>query len=215
MTSTIAAVVMILAGLGAVLLAFEVLGNPKIGTGRKGLLLAHRIFGYTFAFFFLALFALMAGRFKSGAFSPLGLIHASIAAAAFVALLVKLLIVKRYKKFSDRLFYVGGFLFLTSFVTVFIAAGPNIGAGFAPVKQVETQAVSSQLMPEKMWPVEKLIVAKCGKCHELGRAIYGIHETKTEQAWLNLISKMQKKDPTITQADAEQIAQYMVQLAAN
>nr|HPM78301.1 hypothetical protein [bacterium] len=197
MFTTILAITMMVLALSAVLLAYEVLGNPKGPENKKRALWLHRLFGYLFALLFVLLFFGMVARFEHAqVFGIAAWVHTTLALAAAALLLIKILIAHRYKKFAGNLFFLGTLLFIVAFVTVALVGGKELNKDKAerPTSAVETAAAPAPPTgdwPENLPPIERTFVQKCGACHPLGVTMQSLDRYKTEQDWLPVIARMQ------------------------
>lgn len=202
-------------GLMTVVLSFEVLGRTENWTKKKNLLIFHKVFGYLFVLIFLMLFAGMLQRFSQSSFSVKADIHVALAMGAGMLLLVKILIVRRYKKLSSHLFMLGSTLYLLSFIMVLIVVGPVFSSKnvFAPVADGSPPSTGMELTLEnlKISEPETRFVRLCGQCHELDRTFYSFQKYKTEAQWEEVIERMRSKTNTISENDVKALAGYLAQ----
>ncbi len=219
MVIMILAITMMVFALVAVLLAYEVLGNPKGPDNKKQVLWLHRLFGYLFALLFALLFFGMLSRYThANTFGVAAWLHATSALAAAALLAVKILIAHRYKKFAGNLFFLGTLLLVVAFVTVALVGGKVPGMNDddrpAAVKKITAApAPPTGDWPENLPPIERTFVQKCGACHPIGPVVQSLSRYKTEADWLPVVARMQAKTTIISDADAREIAAYLGQIA--
>lgn len=217
MGTAIASLIMIILGLIAVALAFEMLGRAGDAKPRPWIRKLHKVVGYLFMLLFLLIFAGMASRFEHAAdFSAGAYIHAALAIAAFVLLVAKWLIVRRYKKLMPNLFFVGGSLFILSFTTVALMIGVFIGGqfGFQPdtsSMDVAGKPPTADFFGKKILPEEKILAGSCADCHPIGQVLYTLHNEAKAEDWDGILKRMQEKGAKITDQEAAAVAAYFKQ----
>ncbi|OHC00290.1 MAG: hypothetical protein A2Z57_01690 [Planctomycetes bacterium RIFCSPHIGHO2_12_39_6] len=155
---------------------------------------AHRISGYIFFILYLFICAIMLQKLakNSIALPAKDAIHAYIGIAIFPLIIVKICIVRFYKKFYKSLPVYGMITMLAVYLTVPMSAGCYV------LSSIESQYV---VILEKGSPVSinvntgrKLVQQRCSTCHSLERVFSYV---KTEAGWRDYISRMRAKDPVI------------------
>jgi len=220
MVVTVVSLAMLLIGLVAVLLAYEVLGNPGGSGDKKKLLLIHRFFGYGFAAVYLLVLAGMALRFAWIAeFSPTASVHAAIALAVGVLLALKVLMVRRFRKFTANFFAIGTTIFALSCAMVILTAGGEIGRAIAGIQadrgaEPTEEDAAAPSLSSKSPPSERAFVTLCAQCHSLQTPLLAMHYTKTEEQWTATVERMRAKTETISEADGRAVAEYLAGLAS-
>jgi len=212
MGAAVLASIMMTAGLVAVIMAYELLGNPKAEKSGKRIRTAHRIVGYVFVIIFAVLMAGMCLRFKEAeSFSSRTSIHAAFALLVAALLILKLLIARRYKKFIPYLFFVGGLIFVLSFAFVLLEIGALAGEGaeYARIEPKQDAGSSEETFPPKLTSTEKTFVSKCGQCHPIGQVIRSLRNTAKAEDWPEIVERMKKKTNTISDENARQITLYL------
>lgn len=191
---------------------FEVLGGRKHAPQwDQRLRLAHRLSGYGFAVLYAVMLGGMLLRLAQyqGELDARTAIHMTLAAAMFPALVLKILIARRYAKFINLLPALG----IANF-TLALAMN-SITAGYYWLRQVTTPHVSiasadrSQLDPLLG---RELLDQKCVRCHTLERVFAAKKDAK---GWEATVNRMMALDPVrIRTGDAGQILHFLIELRA-
>ena len=197
----------VLAALAGVLAMLESWGNPNSRFSEKTLTIFHRSSGYLFTilYFFLLYFMLKRIVDSPLPLTPLQTIHAVLGVMIFPILLVKILIIRRFKGLWKFLPFFG--------ITIFaLAVSLNvITAGFfllrAAAKPARYISLASYDMSKLDFDVgRKLLEVKCQKCHTLERVFTSV---KTEDQWTKTVNQMVFRDPSIEDDEAAQIIFYL------
>ena len=212
--STASSLAMLILGFVALWLAYEALGRPKVDDPKKTLR-RHRIVGWIFLAIFAPMFVLMLDRFAEFKIGGLASFHIVLALAAAVLIAVKISIVRRHTKFMPGLYALGAAFLALTVACVGLVAGDFIGETVkaGELDHGEAAETNAAALSSKLPPVERKFVSLCSQCHPLGRAIYEIHESKSQAAWETVVDRMRTKTDTISEADGKQIAEYLAQLS--
>ncbi len=197
----------VLVGLAGVLAMLESFGNPNSRFPEKTLTTIHRTAGYLFTILYLLLLFFMLKRIVESPepLTPLQTIHAILGVAIFPLLLIKILIVRRFKGLSKQLPFFG----LTIFT---LAVSLNVvTAGFFLLRSTSKTARYVSLASYDRSTLNfdvgrKLLERKCQKCHTLERVFTAV---KTEDQWTKTVNHMVFRDPTIQDHEAAQIIYYL------
>lgn len=206
-----------------VILAYEFLGNP-LRENKTLFKKLHRVIGYLFLISFTLIFVFMFIRLKSPYNESAKIvIHEFFALFAFIFLLVKIFIAKRFKKLSQYLFFLGTVFFVMTFAFVILAGGGKLlGAKIVALEKTLPVEVAMDgvihktpfPMPDKISAVERNFIVKCSMCHQLGQSIFALKEYKSEREWVKVIDRMREKTDKISVKDRDEIARYLSELAA-
>ncbi len=194
-------------GAGAMLIMLELRGNPKDRQGNQRLVKAHRIFGYLFVVMFLFMLFLMLNKVSAyqEEFSPRAILHIVLGLLLIPLLIVKILIVRRFKRLGSYLFGLGGAMFLTAFALNSITAGYYF-LHQSDIRYVAISESDTGVLDENIGQL--LVSKKCGKCHTLERVFRSF---KSEEGWTKTTNRMAVIDaPNIRDFDAKQIIHYLV-----
>ncbi|MFH1008864.1 MAG: DUF6529 family protein [Candidatus Latescibacterota bacterium] len=205
-TSLIGAL-LVFVGACTMLLMLELRGNPREGTTHQRLTRAHRILGYLFvALFFLMLFLMLrkAGSYQEE-FSPRAILHIVFASILIPLLIIKILIVRRFRRLGTHLFALGIVIFVTAFALNSITAGYYF-LHRSDIQYVALSEGDTLVLDEEMGRL--LVSQKCGKCHTLERVFRSF---KSEERWTQSVNRMAVIDaPNIRDFDAKQMIHYLV-----
>jgi mono/diheme cytochrome c family protein len=205
--TSIVGVFFVLIGACATVIMLELRGNPKDRQINQRLIKAHRILGYVFVVLFLIMLFLMLNKASSyqEEFSPRAILHITLGTLLTPLLIIKILIVRRFKRLGAYLFGLGVTVFLTAF------ALNSITAGYYFLHQSDIQYVAISegdtiVLDENMGRL--LVSQKCAKCHTLERVFRSF---KNEEGWTKTVNRMAAIDaPNIRDFDAKQIIHYLV-----
>ena len=199
-TSSYLALLWIIIGIVAVLIMLEIRGNPKKRENLKTLTLFHRVMGYLFILFFVMAGVFMAIKIAGyqQEIAPRPLIHAYLAVSLIPMILLKWLIVRRFKRFFSYLPALGSLILATAFVLSAMTAG-YVFLNRAEIRYTtvsETDVYDVQL-------AQYLLFRKCGKCHSLEPVL---RSAKDREGWTKTVNRMAEKDiPNIRPFDIKQI----------
>jgi len=220
---SILALSMLAIGFISVILVYEVLGHPQGPENKKRVLLIHRIFGYLFIAIFIFEFIIMLLRLKApNELSPQSAIHAAVALLVAGLLIIKLSVVRRYKKFVPNLFWIGSIIFVLAIVFVVLTAAPRISAAFAGPELIKSErgmgtkpvAPSMDNLPPKLLLVEGKFIRLCGQCHPISKALHLLPEKKSKDEWVKIVVAMKAKTGMISDQDSQEISDFLAQFSA-
>lgn len=199
-------------GLLALVFGYEAIGKVGPSSANKGWRRIHRVTGYAFLLLFLILFFTMIDRLAyAHEFSNVATMHAALAFFAMTVLVVKLFIVRRYKKFASSLYVVGSVLWSLVTVLTALMIGSALDTSAVAMRPDSTVAEKSDLAPSKLLPVENRMVYLCAQCHPLGQVLHSLRNEAKAKDWPDILTRMQKKSAEITVEDARQITAYFQQ----
>ncbi len=197
----------VLIGACATLLMLELRGNPKNKQISQRLMKTHRILGFLFAGVFLIMLILMinkAGTYQEE-FSPRVILHIALGSILIPLFIIKILIVRRFKRLGSHLLGFGIAVFLTAFLLNSITAGYYF-LHQSDIRYVTMSERDSTIFDEDMGRL--FVTQKCGKCHTLERVFRAF---KSEEGWTKTINRMAVIDaPNIRDFDAKQMIHYLV-----
>ena len=196
-----------LVGAGATLLMLELHGNPKDKERNQKLMKNHRMLGYLFVIMFVLMTVLMIN--KTGGYqeelSPRAILHITLGILMIPLLLIKVLIVRRFKRLSSHLLGFGIALFLTAFVLNGVSAGYYF-LHRSDIRYVSITAGDSSILDADLG--RQLVTRKCVKCHSLERTFRSF---KSEEGWTKTVNRMAVIGaPNIRDFDAKQMIHYLV-----
>ncbi len=193
-TTSILAFILLALGIAAATFIFVLLGrnnSPK----RPGFFRwAHRITGYVFIALYLFICVVMLQKFTNASltFSAKDAIHAYIGIGIFPLAVIKICIVRFFKKYYQRLPFYG----MVMVITVYLAT--VLSAGYYMLSTTGGQYI---IMVDKGTPVRintgrgRLVVQqKCSGCHSLERVFAYV---KTEAGWREYVTRMREKEPSL------------------
>jgi len=191
----------------AVWIMLEIQGNPKKGTRLKTLTRTHRVLGYLFIFIYaiMCIFMIIKVYGYREEFSPRATIHIVLAIFLTPMILLKLGIVKRFKRLFPYLPVLGSLIFATAFVLNGITAGYY----FLHRSKIQYTTVSEAEMGSLDEVIgRELYRTKCSKCHSLETVLKA---SKTSEGWIKTVNQMAEKDvPNIRPFDVKHIAFYLI-----
>ncbi|MCI5166054.1 MAG: hypothetical protein D3903_08130 [Candidatus Electrothrix sp. GM3_4] len=206
--TSIAGLAATLTGACAMLLMLEMRGNPrKDSDANQRLIKAHKVTGYIFIAFFIAILAVMLSKAATyqEEFSPRTILHISLALLVIPFLFFKILIIWRFKRFEEQVPGLG----LAVFLALFLLNSMTAGFYFLHESDIGKLSLSEEgaaILDEEKG--QKLVAQKCGKCHTLERVFKSL---KTDQDWTDTVSRMIFFDAsTISGAQGKQILNYLV-----
>lgn len=195
--------------IGAVttLLMLELRGNPRDKEQNQRLMKSHRMLGYLFIIIFILMTVLMINKASTyqEELSPRAILHITLGVLMIPLLLIKVLIVRRFKRLGSYLLGFGIAIFLAAFVL------NSVSAGYYFLHHSDIRYVSLSARDTSVLDVElgrQLVTQKCAKCHSLERTFRAF---KSEEGWTRTINRMAVIDaPNIRDFDAKQIIHYLV-----
>ena len=204
-------------GMIMVIIMLNLQGNPS--ERPKGSLLKkfHRILGYIFILLYLVMLVDMIIEVSEAAieFSPRIAIHLSLALLLFPLLMIKVLIVRYYKRLYSHLVNLGLIIFFLSFVMVLISAGyyllhANPPAKNTPVTMNSAAQLSEQEELDALYVKgKKILTQKCSLCHNHDR----INKAKkNQQDWKNTLERMvnySRNPDHLTKAEFSTLINYL------
>lgn len=151
----------------------------------------HRISGYLFFSLYLFLGVIMFQKLEGfNILPPKAAIHAYIGIAIFPLIVIKICIVRFYKKFYKSLPVYGVIIVIAVFLQVPLYAGLYI------ISAIKSQYVSlsdkGRLVRVNVNMGRKIVQQKCATCHSLEK-VYAY--TKSEADWRDYLARMRTKDP--------------------
>ncbi|WPD21810.1 MAG: photosystem P840 reaction-center cytochrome c-551 [Candidatus Electrothrix aestuarii] len=197
-----------LTGACAMLLMLELRGNPrKDSKANQRLIMAHRVTGYIFIALFLVILAVMISKAGSYSeeFSPRTILHITLALLVIPLLGIKILIIRRFRRFEKQIPGLG----LAVFLALFLLNSMTAGYYFLHQSDIGKLSLSEEdaaVLDEKKG--QKLVAQKCGKCHTLERVFKAL---KTDKGWEETVQRMLSFDaPNISEAQGKQILNYLI-----
>ncbi|MEP9410054.1 MAG: hypothetical protein HRF42_01385 [Candidatus Brocadia sp.] len=168
---------------------------------------AHRIWGYIFFILYLFISVVMFQKLEEfNVLPPKAVIHSYIGIAIFPLIIIKICVVRLYKKFYKSLPVYGMFLVIAVYLQI------PLYAGLYMISAIRGQYVILQ-EKERFVKVNvnigrKVVQQKCATCHSLER-VYA--HVKTEPDWRDYVSRMRTKDPSVmTDQEALEALGYLV-----
>jgi len=193
-TNSILALSLLIIGIVAVTLILILLGRIKTTQHSKFFRWAHRITGYIFTILYLFICVVMFQKFtsSSSALTAKDAIHAYLGIAIFPMIIVKICIIRLYKKYYPRLSIYGMIITIAVFMTVTLSAGCYIISTGG--SQYIFLSDKGKLVRINVNIGRKVVQQKCSTCHSLERVFSYV---KTEADWRDYVSRMRAKDPAI------------------
>ena len=153
----------------------------------------HRISGYLFFSLYLFICVIMFQKLEGfNILPPKAAIHAYIGIAIFPLIVIKICIVRFYKKFYRSLPVYGVILVIAVFLQV------PLYAGLYFISAIKSQYISlserGRLVRVNVNMGRKIVQQKCVTCHSLER-VYAY--VKSESDWREYVSRMRAKDPAV------------------
>jgi mono/diheme cytochrome c family protein len=193
-TTSLLALSLLIIGIVAVTLILILLGRIKATQHPGYFRWAHRISGYIFIILYLFICVTMFQKLtgNSSALSAKDAIHAYLGIVIFPMLIVKICIVRLFKKYYLRLPIYGIIIMVAVFMTV------TLSAGYFMLSTVSSQYIvlsdKGRLVRVNVNIGRKIVQQKCSTCHSLERVFSYV---KTEADWRDYVSRMREKDPAI------------------
>jgi hypothetical protein len=182
-------------GMIMVIIMLNLQGNPKERPSGALIKKTHRFMGYLFILLYLVMLVAMIIKVSGAAieFSARIAIHLSLALLLFPLILIKVLIVRYYKRLYGHLVNLGLLIFFLSFVMVLISAGyfllqgtPSAGKNSGPADTAA--AISKQEKLDLLFTRgKKILDEKCSSCHNHDRINSA---KKNQQDWQNTLERM-------------------------
>lgn len=205
-------VLFMLIGAVAAFIMIHLKGRSKDQIHGNTLVRGHRILGYTFIALYVLMVVTMIIRisYYQDELSPRSIFHVILALSLIPLLGVKLLVAKKYKLLTSRLFFLGMTIFLFAFLLNAISAG-HYYLYKGAVREVTISSIDRETMNEDIG--RQLVVKKCSKCHTLERIFRSF---KDEEGWTRTVNHMALIDtPNIRDYDAKQIIFFLVKQQEN
>ncbi|MEE8605267.1 MAG: hypothetical protein V3S65_07820 [Candidatus Aminicenantaceae bacterium] len=205
-------VLFMLIGAVAAFIMIHLKGRSKDQIHGNTLVRGHRILGYTFICIYVLMVVTMIIRisYYQDELSPRSIFHVILALSLIPLLGVKLLVAKKYKLLTSRLFFLGMTIFLFAFLLNAISAG-HYYLYKGAVREVTISSIDRETMNEDIG--RQLVVKKCSKCHTLERIFRSF---KDEEGWTRTVNHMALIDtPNIRDYDAKQIIFFLVRQQEN
>lgn len=200
--------VFVAAGLGAVILMLRIYGRPVGTRGRKKTILAHRALGGLFLLIYVLMMVVMVAKvLRYPQLSPLQAVHMALGTLILPLLLVKVLIVRFFRRMNHLLPGLGVAVFSLGFVTVLMGVLPLAAAR---AQQPDTKDLGGEQLIEAG---ETLTQQRCQKCHDLDR-VYDQKGKKTRELWAATLDRMVKLDPPLKEVRRPILAYLQARLAA-
>lgn len=211
MLSSIFGVMFVLIGLTAAVVMILLKGRIKDKLRGKLWIRLHRILGLVFVGMYLITLISMIIRISDYQedFSPRIVTHLVLALSLFPLLLVKILIARRSKALTNRLFSLGVVISTLAFLFITITAGYYF-LHRSDIKYVSLTEEETPLLDEGFG--RQLIGTKCSQCHSLERVF---RSSKSEEEWTKTVNRMaQLAAPNIRVYDTKQIIFFLIQRQA-
>jgi cytochrome c2 len=196
-----------LIGAVAAFIMIHLKGRSKDQIHGNTLVRGHRILGYTFIALYVLMVVTMIIRisYYQDELSPRSIFHVILALSLIPLLGVKLLVARKYKLLTSRLFFLGMTIFLFAFLLNAISAG-HYYLYKGAVREVTISSIDRETMNEDIG--RQLVVKKCSKCHTLERIFRSFND---EEGWTRTVNRMSLIDtPNIRDYDAKQIIFFLV-----
>ena len=193
-TTSLLAFGLLIIGIVAVTLILILLGRIKATQHPKFFRWAHRIAGYIFIILYLFICVIMLQKLtgNSSALSAKDAIHAYLGIVIFPILIVKICIVRRFKKYYLRLPIYGMIIMIAVYMTV------TLSAGYFMLSTARSQYIvlsdKGRLVRVNVNIGRKIVRQTCSTCHSLERVFSYV---KTEAGWRDYVSRMRAKDQEI------------------
>lgn len=197
-TTSILAFILLALGIAAATFIFVLMGRNNSPRRPGFFRWAHRVTGYVFIALYLFICVVMFQKFTNPSltFSAKDAIHAYIGTIIFPLAVIKICIVRFFKKYYQRLPFYG----MVMVIAVYLAA--VLSAGYYTLSTTGGQYI---IMIDKGTPVKintgrgRLVVQqKCSGCHSLERVFAYV---KTESGWRDYVSRMREKEPSLLNDD--------------
>lgn len=210
-TTSILAFSLLTIGIIAAVFIFIHLGRPHPTTEHPEHLgffrCAHRICGYIFFILYLFIAAIMFKKLEEfNMLPPKAVIHSYIGITILPLLIIKICIVRLFKRFYSRLPVYGMILLMAVYLQVPLYAGLYIISTIKSQYVVLSEKGKFVMVNAKIG--RQVVQRKCSTCHSLER-VYAY--AKTEAGWRDYVSRMRAKDPVIlNDAETLQALGYLI-----
>jgi ferredoxin-NADP reductase len=207
--SAVLGILFVLIGGAAVWLMLDASSRAPDSPRAKGMIKAHRIAGYMFAALFCVMTWFMVLRLRGGTDNlPLpSLLHTLIAIVLAPLIFVKILVARRYKKYTPILVPLGLTIFVLAFVLVVSTAGPYFLRTRA-MRDVSLQAIDMGSARIDLHGSEALVQQRCSRCHTLDRVLGA---RKDAQGWLATVDRMRRLPGSgIPESEVKVILSYLL-----
>ncbi len=169
---------------------------------------AHRIAGCIFVALYLFILVVMLQKLtrNSVSLSAKDAIHAYIGIVILPLFIIKICIVRLFKKYHQRLAMYGITIMIAAFVTVMMSAGHYTLSLLR--SQYILLSENGRLLKININAGRKVVHQKCSTCHSLERVFAYV---KTEADWRDYVARMRAKDPAIlNELESLQAVGYLV-----
>lgn len=202
------AVVFLVSGVAATFIMLELRGAPRDRAINKTLVKLHRLFGWIFSAVFIFLIAVMINKVVGyqEEVSPRVALHIVLALGLIPLLVIKISIVRRYKRLSNYLVAFG------PVALGFAVALSGITAGYYFMHSKNIKYISIGEFDDKILDIKlgrQVISMKCNKCHTLERVYRAV---KSEDGWTSTVNRMAElAAPNISSFDIKQSIHFLVE----
>src|SRR3990172_11792002 len=192
--TSLLAIGLLITGIVAVTFILNLTGRTKPTQHTRFFRWAHRISGYIFIILYLFLCVTMFQKFSSNsvALPAKDAIHAYLGIVILPMLIVKICVVRFFKKYYLRLPVYGMIILIAVFMTV------TLNAGYFLLSTARSQYIvlsdKGRLVKVNVNIGRKIVQQKCSTCHSLERVFSYV---KTEDGWRDYVSRMREKDHSI------------------
>lgn len=199
---------LIVVGAIAVLLMLRVFGTRIETAGRRRIILVHRILGWTYAALYaVVMYAMLKKLAQYKQISGMQAVHMALGTAILPLLVIKILIVRRYKRLGRLLPGLGIAVFSLGFVTVTMGVTPLL------VAKLTTPDTSGFTPEELVAEGETQLQTRCAKCHDLDR-VYDQKGKRSPELWESTLNRMIEFDPPLRDVREPILAYLRQELSA-
>lgn len=205
--SSTLALLFILIGTAAMLVMLELKGNPKDRHINRYLIRTHRILGYLFVGIFIFMFSSMIIKVSGyqEELPPRVIFHIWMALSLLCLIVLKILFVRRYKRLTANLLYLGKFIWIFAVVLNGLTAGYYF-LHRTDIKYIAIVESDKVVLDENTGRF--FTNRKCGKCHTLERVYRSF---KSMEGWTKTVNRMAVIDtPNIRGFDVKQIIYFLI-----
>jgi len=207
-TTSILATLFVVLGAIAVALMLEMTGRLGDQADKKGLIRAHKFFGYLFLGL-LAVMLIVMTRKVAGLqeeMSSRTVIHIVLALLLVPLAITKLLLARRYPRHGAKLPLLGLVIFMLAFALT------GISAGYYALHRTNLSYTTLSALDADVLDLElgkTLTQKKCSKCHSLERVYRAF---KSQEGWAATVNTMARIDaPNITRFHVKQVLNYLIE----
>jgi cytochrome c2 len=201
------AMVFVACGMAATFVMLELRGAPRDRTVNTTLIRLHKLFGWIFAGLFLFLTGAM--LIKTAGYqeevSPRIALHITLALALVPLLLTKLLIVRRYHRFSRHLIFFGPAMMILAVSLSGLSAG-HYFLHSSDIRYVSLTDYDETVLDKGLG--RQVVYRKCNKCHTLERVFRSV---KSRKEWTDTVNRMARLGaPNISSFDVKQTIFFLL-----